>query len=119
MARVPGAEREPKVIVVMPAYNAELTVEKTVRDIPPGSVDEIILVDDKSRDRTVEVARSLGLTVIAREVNGGYGANQKTCYTEALRAAAPTSWSWYIRIISTTAGWCRSSRASWSAASAT
>lgn len=78
----------PKVIVVMPAYNAELTVEKTVRDIPPGSVDEVILVDDRSKDRTAEVARALGLTVIVHEVNKGYGGNQKTCYTEALAKGA-------------------------------
>jgi glycosyltransferase involved in cell wall biosynthesis len=88
MAIVPGAKQNPKVIVVMPAYNAELTVEKTFRDIPEGSVDEVILVDDASRDRTVEVARALGLTVIARQTNGGYGANQKTCYEEALKRGA-------------------------------
>ncbi|MCU0728369.1 MAG: glycosyltransferase family 2 protein [Planctomycetes bacterium] len=88
MAIVPGAHRNPKVIVVMPAYNAELTLEKTFRDIPAGSVDEVILVDDASRDRTVAVARSLGLTVIAHERNGGYGANQKTCYAEALTRGA-------------------------------
>ena len=73
-----------KVIIVMPAYNAELTIEKTVNDIPKGVADEIILVDDGSRDRTVEIAKRLGLTVIVREKNGGYGANQKTCYMEAL-----------------------------------
>ena len=55
--------KRPKVVVVMPAYNAELTLERTVRDIPPGSVDEVVLVDDCSKDRTVEVARSLGLRV--------------------------------------------------------
>jgi len=88
MAHVPGSDQQPKVIVVMPAYNAELTVEKTFRDIPEGSVDEVILVDDCSRDRTVEVAESLGIRVIRHEVNGGYGANQKTCYDEALRRGA-------------------------------
>ncbi len=88
MANVPGASDDPKVIVVMPAYNAELTVEKTLRDIPEGSVDEIILVDDCSTDGTVAVARSLGITVIEREVNGGYGANQKVCYDEALARGA-------------------------------
>jgi glycosyltransferase involved in cell wall biosynthesis len=80
--------KRPKVIVVMPAYNAELTVERTVRDIPAGSVDEVILVDDCSKDRTVEVARSLGITVIPHERNTGYGGNQKTCYTEALARGA-------------------------------
>jgi glycosyltransferase involved in cell wall biosynthesis len=77
-----------KVIAVMPAYNAESTVEKTYRDIPPGSVDELILVDDCSRDRTVEVARSLGIDTIVHEKNTGYGGNQKTCYREALRRGA-------------------------------
>lgn len=77
-----------KVIAVMPAYNAALTVERTVRDIPPGSVDEVILVDDCSRDNTVEVARALGLTVIPHEVNLGYGGNQKTCYRAALEHGA-------------------------------
>jgi glycosyltransferase involved in cell wall biosynthesis len=72
----------------MPAYNAALTVERTVRDIPPGSVDEVILVDDCSRDNTVEVARALGLTVIPHEVNLGYGGNQKTCYRAALEHGA-------------------------------
>lgn len=73
------------VIVVMPAYNAEETLEKTYRDIPENVVDEIILVDDASRDRTVEIARRLGITVITHATNRGYGANQKTCYDEALK----------------------------------
>ncbi|MDD5628108.1 MAG: glycosyltransferase family 2 protein [Elusimicrobia bacterium] len=77
-----------KVIAVLPAYNAEKTLEKTVRDIPPGCVDEIILVDDASRDGTVAEARRLGLTVIAHPANRGYGGNQKTCYAEALRRGA-------------------------------
>jgi glycosyltransferase involved in cell wall biosynthesis len=80
--------KRPKVIVVMPAYNAELTLERTVADIPEGSVDEVILVDDCSKDRTVEVARSLGITVIPHEKNTGYGGNQKTCYREALARGA-------------------------------
>jgi len=88
VAHVPGSEEQPKVIVVMPAYNAELTVEKTLRDIPAGTVDEVILVDDCSRDRTVEIAESLGITVIRHEKNTGYGGNQKTCYDEALRRGA-------------------------------
>lgn len=77
-----------KVIAVLPAYNAEQTLEKTLSDIPSGCVDEIILVDDHSSDRTVEIARKLGLKIIVHETNQGYGANQKTCYTEALRAGA-------------------------------
>src|ERR1043165_1336327 len=80
--------RRPKVVVVMPAYNAALTVERTVRDIPEGAVDEVILVDDCSKDDTVAKARSLGITVIAHEKNTGYGGNQKTCYREALARGA-------------------------------
>ncbi|MEK7858342.1 MAG: glycosyltransferase family 2 protein [Elusimicrobiota bacterium] len=77
-----------KIIAVMPAYNAEKTLERTVGDIPPGSVDEIILVDDCSKDGTVALARKLGLTVIVHETNKGYGGNQKTCYSEALKRGA-------------------------------
>ena len=77
-----------KVIAVLPAYNAEKTLEKTVRDIPPGAVDEIILVDDGSKDRTVELSRRLGLVTLVHERNLGYGGNQKTCYTEALKRGA-------------------------------
>jgi glycosyltransferase involved in cell wall biosynthesis len=79
---------KPKVIVVMPAYNAEQTLERTIRDIPAGSVDEVILVDDCSKDGTVALAEKLGLTVISHEANKGYGGNQKTCYAEALRKGA-------------------------------
>lgn len=77
-----------RVIVVMPAYNAARTLERTYRDIPPGVVDHVILVDDVSRDATVEVARRLGLEVVIHVQNRGYGGNQKTCYLEALRAGA-------------------------------
>lgn len=77
-----------KTIAVMPAYNAAKTLERTVADIPPGSVDEIILVDDCSRDNTVEIGERLGLTVIRHEKNLGYGGNQKTCYGHALAAGA-------------------------------
>jgi glycosyltransferase involved in cell wall biosynthesis len=72
----------------MPAYNAEATLEQTLADIRPGAVDEIILVDDCSRDGTVALARRLGLTVIEHETNRGYGANQKTCYRAALERGA-------------------------------
>jgi glycosyltransferase involved in cell wall biosynthesis len=80
-----GRERTKKVVVVMPAYNAEKTLERTYKDIPTDWVDEIILTDDASRDGTVELARSLGIRVFVHEKNRGYGANQKTCYREALR----------------------------------
>jgi len=73
------------VIIVMPAYNASKTVERTVRDIPQGFASEIIVVDDLSRDNTVDISRNLGLTVIVHDENRGYGANQKTCYDEALK----------------------------------
>lgn len=77
-----------KTIAVMPAYNAAATLERTVADIPPGTVDEILVVDDCSRDNTVEIAERLGLTVIRHEKNTGYGGNQKTCYRYALDAGA-------------------------------
>ncbi|MBZ0272928.1 glycosyltransferase family 2 protein [bacterium] len=72
----------------MPAYNAAATLARTVSDIPPGTADEIILVDDASSDDTVKIARELGLTVIVHEKNVGYGGNQKTCYRAALDAGA-------------------------------
>ena len=78
-------KKKPRVIVVMPAYNAEKTLRKTVNDIPHDIVDEILLVDDCSRDKTVEYAKKMGLTVIQHEKNTGYGGNQKTCYTYALK----------------------------------
>ncbi len=73
-----------RVIVVMPAYNAEQTLARTCQDLPRDGIDEVILVDDASRDRTVEIAERLGLTVIRHPANRGYGANQKTCYRAAL-----------------------------------
>jgi len=72
-----------KIVVVLPAYNAASTLEKTVSDLP-DIVDEIILVDDKSSDDTVAVARRLGVSVFEHESNKGYGGNQKTCYRLAL-----------------------------------
>ena len=77
-----------KVIVVMPAYNAEKTLKKTYDDIPKKVVSKIILVDDGSHDRTVQVARRLGLETVVHPQNRGYGGNQKTCYTLALSEEA-------------------------------
>jgi glycosyltransferase involved in cell wall biosynthesis len=77
-----------KIIAVLPAYNAALTLERTVRDIPLDVVSEIILVDDASTDKTVEAANALGLKVFVHQKNTGYGGNQKTCYREALVAQA-------------------------------
>lgn len=78
----------PSVVIVMPAYNAALTLERTYADIPHDLIDNIILVDDVSHDETVDIARQLGLDVIIHAQNRGYGGNQKTCYMEALRRGA-------------------------------
>ena len=77
-----------KIVVVMPAYNAARTIEQTYAEVPLDLVDEIVVTDDASSDETVEVARRLGLRTIVHDRNMGYGANQKTCYTEALRLGA-------------------------------
>jgi glycosyltransferase involved in cell wall biosynthesis len=77
-----------RVVVVLPAFNAEKTLELTVRQIPEGIADEILLVDDSSSDQTVRVAGALGVRTFVHERNRGYGANQKTCYREALRLGA-------------------------------
>lgn len=76
---------KPEVIVIMPAYNAAKTLEKTYRDIPKEIVKEIILVDDNSSDKTVKIAKKLKLKVFTHPSNLGYGGNQKTCYWEALK----------------------------------
>jgi glycosyltransferase involved in cell wall biosynthesis len=76
------------IVVIMPAYNAAKTLERTYRDIPMDVVDRIILVDDVSQDETVEIARRLGLKTVVHIQNRGYGGNQKTCYLEALRDGA-------------------------------
>ncbi|MBI3788334.1 MAG: glycosyltransferase family 2 protein [Ignavibacteriales bacterium] len=81
-------KRAMKTIVVLPAYEAEKTLEQTVREIPREVVDEIILVDDASSDKTVQIAKSLGLIVEQHNMNKGYGGNQKTCYTLALERHA-------------------------------
>ena len=77
-----------KVVVVMPAYNAEKTLHMTYAELPHDVVDLVILVDDGSRDQTAQVARDLGLELFVHNRNYGYGANQKTCYREALKAGA-------------------------------
>src|SRR5712692_7662582 len=77
-----------RVCVVMPAYNAEKTLRRTVAEIDRAVVDDIVLVDDQSRDQTVEVARELGLHTLVHPKNRGYGGNQKTCYAEALARGA-------------------------------
>ena len=77
-----------RVVVVMPAYNAALTLERTVREIPMDLVDEIVVTDDASRDYTASIARRLGLRTLVHASNRGYGGNQKTCYAEALRLGA-------------------------------
>jgi glycosyltransferase involved in cell wall biosynthesis len=78
-----------KVVVVMPAYNAEKTLQMTYNEIPRDIVDEVILVDDKSNDKTSDLAKSIGIEhVITHEVNKGYGGNQKSCYNKALEIGA-------------------------------
>ena len=80
--------KKDKVVVVMPAYNAEKTLKKTLNDITPGVVDDIILVDDGSHDKTVVLAKKLGIKTFVHPQNRGYGGNQKTCYTLALNEGA-------------------------------
>src|SRR6476620_458283 len=81
--------RDKKIVVVRPAYNAASTVEKTISEIPGDIVDEIVLVDDKSSDNTIEVARKIGIQhIIQHKKNKGYGCNQKSCYHKALELNA-------------------------------
>jgi glycosyltransferase involved in cell wall biosynthesis len=77
-----------RIVIVLPAYNAAKTLEKTYADIPKEKIYKIILVDDVSQDQTVEIAKSLGLSVVIHIQNRGYGGNQKTCYLEALKEGA-------------------------------
>jgi glycosyltransferase involved in cell wall biosynthesis len=77
-----------KIVVVMPAYNAAKTIERTYREIPLDLVDEVVVTDDASPDETVEVSQKLGLHTLVHPTNRGYGGNQKTCYTEAIRLGA-------------------------------
>ncbi len=83
-----GTGTRPKVVVVMPAYNAGRTLRMTYEELPKDTVNLVILVDDGSTDATLDVARQLGLEIFVHNRNYGYGANQKTCYAEALRAGA-------------------------------
>ncbi|MEX2302766.1 MAG: glycosyltransferase family 2 protein [Bryobacterales bacterium] len=78
----------PKIVVVMPAFNAAKTLRMTYSDLPSDVIDSVILVDDGSSDDTVKIARELGLEVFIHNRNYGYGANQKTCYREALKGGA-------------------------------
>jgi glycosyltransferase involved in cell wall biosynthesis len=80
--------QKPKVVVVMPAYNAAKTLHMTYAALPHEMVDLVILVDDHSSDETARIARDLGLELYVHDRNYGYGANQKTCYREALKAGA-------------------------------
>lgn len=82
------SDERKKVVVVMPAYNAAKTLRMTYADLPRDMVDLVILVDDGSKDDTVRIAKELGLELFVHNRNYGYGANQKTCYREALRAKA-------------------------------
>ncbi len=77
-----------KICVVLPAYNAEKTLARTFAEIPRDIVDDVILTDDASADRTIAVARQLGIFTLAHDANRGYGANQKTCYRAALARGA-------------------------------
>lgn len=81
-------KRKPKVVVVMPAYNAEKTLKRTFEDITPGIADKVILVDDGSHDKTVALAQKLHIETFVHPQNRGYGGNQKTCYTMALNEGA-------------------------------
>lgn len=78
-----------KIVVVLPAYNAELTLEQTYKEIPMDIVDDVVLVDDYSSDKTVEVGKRIGIKhIIRHEMNKGYGGNQKSCYNTALQLGA-------------------------------
>jgi len=85
---MPASPAKPKVVVVMPAYNAAKTLHMTYAALPRETVDLVIVVDDGSSDETARIARDLGLELFLHDRNYGYGANQKTCYREALKAGA-------------------------------
>ncbi len=77
-----------KIVVVLPAYNAEATITRTYKDLPFDIVDDVLLVDDNSADQTIEIAKKLGIKAFLHDRNYGYGRNQKTCYQEALKLGA-------------------------------
>ncbi len=77
-----------KILVVMPAYNAERTLRNVYEQLPKGFFDQILLVDDNSKDETVKISKELGIDTIVHDKNLGYGGNQKTCYTQALKSEA-------------------------------
>src|SRR3990167_1689866 len=78
-------KKKPKIVVVMPAYNAQETVKATYNDLPKDIIHEVILVDDASKDKTIDIAKNLGITIYNHTDNKGYGGNQKTCYDQALK----------------------------------
>ena len=81
--------KDKKIIVVLPAYNAGMTLEKTYKEIPFDIVDQVILVDDQSNDNTIQIAKELGIDeIIQHQTNLGYGGNQKTCYNKAIELGA-------------------------------
>lgn len=88
LGRLGPGGRRPRRVVVLPAYHAERTLRRVVEQIPRDQVDEILLVDDASSDRTFQVAEGMGVRVIRHAVNLGYGGNQKTCYANALALGA-------------------------------
>jgi glycosyltransferase involved in cell wall biosynthesis len=80
--------RNKKVLIVLPAYNAAKTIEKTYKAIPSDYVDDVLLVDDNSNDETVTIAKRLGINTISHDLNRGYGGNQKTCYQYGIESGA-------------------------------
>src|ERR1035437_6683216 len=80
--------RNRKVLIVLPAYNAAKTIERIFNAIPMDCVDDVLLVDDKSNDETVQIAKKLGINTISHDENKGYGGNQKTCYQYAIESGA-------------------------------
>ena len=93
-----------RLVVVLPAYNAARTLQKTFEELPHEIIDQVILVDDASSDETADMARKLGIRTFIHPKNRGYGGNQKTCYRQALQCGR-TSSSWFIPTTSTRRLW--------------